>query len=213
MTDTKQAYNEWSSQYDGNINPTRDLEAASLVQMVGPLSFDHCLEIGCGTGKNTAWLKTKAKYVTGLDFSPEMLAIAKSKIKDENVHFVEADITKDWDFTDRTYDMISFSLVLEHVQDLEEIFRKTDKALKANGYVYIGELHPFKQYNGSKARFENKDGVQVLTCHLHHISEFTDAAKKQGLNLVELRECFDSENKEKVPRILSLLFQKPGTIS
>ena len=42
--------------------------------------LDHCLELGCGTGKNSAWLVTKGA-VTAVDFSEGMLAIAKEKSK------------------------------------------------------------------------------------------------------------------------------------
>lgn len=53
------AYNQWSEQYDSNENKTRDLEAIALREMLGKIQFENCLEIGCGTGKNTEWLKTK----------------------------------------------------------------------------------------------------------------------------------------------------------
>ncbi len=42
--------------------------------------------------------------------------------------------------------------------------------------MYIGELHPFKQYAGSKARFNTEAGEQVVNCYNHHITDFTDAA-------------------------------------
>ncbi|MDV7140436.1 class I SAM-dependent methyltransferase [Maribacter sp. TH_r10] len=38
------------------------------------------MELGCGTGKNTVWLLKKAQRIIGLDFSQEMLNIAKEKI-------------------------------------------------------------------------------------------------------------------------------------
>jgi len=47
------------------------------------------LELGCGTGKNTEWLVTKAKQITSVDFSPEMLVKAIEKIKSPKVEFVE----------------------------------------------------------------------------------------------------------------------------
>lgn len=53
MSDVQQAYNSWAQQYDSNENKTRDLEARSLRETLAPLTFEHCLEIGCGTGKNT----------------------------------------------------------------------------------------------------------------------------------------------------------------
>ena len=72
----QQAYNAWSTQYDTNLNKTRDLEAQSLQTTLANINFDTCLEIGCGTGKNTAWLINKAKYITAVDLSEEMLAKA-----------------------------------------------------------------------------------------------------------------------------------------
>ncbi len=99
-------------------------------------------------------------------------------------------------------------MVLEHIENLDDIFTKTNNALKDGGYIYIGELHPFKQYTGSKARFDTAEGTQVVECYNHHISEFLDAAKKYNFHLTKLDEHFDDGNKSDIPRILSLLFQK-----
>ena len=111
--DTKQAYDSWSVQYDTNINRTRDLEAQALRNGLANISFDACLEIGCGTGTNTVWLMDKADRVTAVDLSGNMLAIAKEKINTPKVQFVQADITRPWTFRDGLYDLVSFSLVLE----------------------------------------------------------------------------------------------------
>jgi ubiquinone/menaquinone biosynthesis C-methylase UbiE len=201
------AYNQWASQYDTNANKTRDLEASAIRNTLNNISISNCLEIGCGTGKNTEWLVTKAAQVVSVDFSEEMLAKAKQKITAPNAQFIQADIKNDWAFGGN-FDLASFSLVLEHIENLEDIFAKTNNVLKNGGYIYIGELHPFKQYTGTKARFETAEGTTVLECYNHHISDFIDAAKKNNLQLVELNEHFDDDNKNEIPRILSLLFQK-----
>lgn len=80
--------------------------------------------------------------------------------------------------------------------------------MNGSGYVYIGELHPFKQYTGSKARFETGEGLQIVQCYNHHISDFTLSAKKYGLKLLAFDEYFDNDDKASIPRILTLLFQK-----
>jgi ubiquinone/menaquinone biosynthesis C-methylase UbiE len=206
--DTRQAYNVWSAQYDTNINKTRDLEATALRTALTPLSFNNCLEIGCGTGKNTIWFIEKADRITAVDLSEEMLAKAKEKISSEKVDFKQADITIDWTFADQLYDLVCFSLVLEHIHDLDHIFAQTAKVLQPGGYVYIGELHPFKQYSGSKARFETEEGLQVVECFNHHISDFLLLSKKHGFTLLDLNEYFDDDNRNEIPRIIMLLLQK-----
>ena len=205
---TREAYNTWAEQYDTNINKTRDLEANALRATLTGVSFDNCLEIGCGTGKNTAWLITKAKYITAVDLSEEMLAKAREKINNNNVEFIQADITADWSFKKQQYDLVTFSLVLEHIENLDAIFEKVAASLPTGGYVYVGELHPFKQYTGTKARFETSDGITVVQCYNHHVSDFILAAKQHGLAVVDLNEYFDDNDKNQIPRVLTIILKK-----
>ncbi|HEX2629372.1 MAG TPA: class I SAM-dependent methyltransferase [Chitinophagaceae bacterium] len=204
----EQAYNQWAAQYDTNENKTRDLEKKVLRDTLSNLSFQKILEIGCGTGKNTEWLIQKAASVTSVDFSEEMLAKAKEKIKNNNVRFQQADITQPWSFAEGLYDLVSFSLVLEHIKDLGFIFQQINKVLQTGGHVYIGELHPFKQYAGSKARFTDGETEIVTDCYTHHISEFIQTAKKNGLVPVDVNEYFDDDDTNGMPRILCLILQK-----
>ncbi len=206
--DTQQAYNVWAGQYDSNLNKTRDMEATALRTVLSNILFESCLEIGCGTGKNTVWFAEKERHITAVDLNEEMLAKAKEKINSEKVDFIQADITQDWNFRKGMYDLVSFSLVLEHINDLEHIFKEVAASLNNGGHVYIGELHPFKQYTGTKARFETATGTQVLTCFNHHLSDFLQPAKKYGFSIVAINEYFDDDNRNEIPRILTILFKK-----
>ena len=105
-------------------------------------------------------------------------------------------------------DLIVFGLVLEHIKDLMFIFNNVGETLSKGGFVYVGELHPFKQYTGSKARFEIESGVQVLECYTHHFSDYIFAANSVGLRLIACKDFFDDDNRNTIPRILGLLFQK-----
>ena len=205
---TQHAYDHWAGQYDTNKNNTRDLEAIALRQKLAAIPFTHCLEIGCGTGKNTEWLAGRAQRITAVDLSGEMLAKAKEKVTAPHVHFKQADITQPWDFAEDMYGLVSFSLVLEHISDLHGIFRKAAAVLQPGGYVYIGELHPFKQYTGTKARFDMEEGRQVVECFNHHVSDFTQLPLPFGLQVKDVDEFFDGNDRAGIPRILSVLLQK-----
>ena len=207
--EVKEAYNNWAGNYDTNHNKTRDLEAISIRETLININFDNCLEIGCGTGKNTEWLISKANKILAVDLSNEMLAKAKEKIKSDKVKFIQADILSDWNFTDNEqFDLVVFSLVLEHIKDLNNIFTKLSKVVKSDGFVYIGELHPFKQYNGTKAKFETENGLQIVTCFNHNISDFTNSAMKNGFTITGFNEYFDDNNRENIPRIMTLFLKK-----
>src|SRR6185437_13017092 len=107
MDQIKEGYNRWAGQYDTSLNKTRDLEAKSLQQLLDNMHFKRALEIGCGTGKNT-----------------QVLQYICDKVLASNVSFIQADITEEWVFARETFDLITFSLVLEHIKNLTPIFEK-----------------------------------------------------------------------------------------
>lgn len=203
----EKAYDLWSSQYDINKNLTRDLDQLATKNILQNLEFKSVLELGCGTGKNTKWLQSKTQEILAVDFSEEMLNIAKIRISNPKVIFKKADITKTWDWTSDKFDLITCNLILEHIKDLEFIFNQAFSKLESGGSFFISELHPFKQYVGSKAKFDSEDGLFELETFTHHISEFLNCAFRAGFKLEKLDEWFDQED-GKPPRILSLMFQK-----
>ncbi|MDB9723996.1 methyltransferase domain-containing protein [Polaribacter sp.] len=204
----KKAYNIWASQYDTNENRTRDLDKTATIETLKNYDFESVLELGCGTGKNTKWLLEKAKQIIGLDFSQEMLKKAKEKISDERVIFKKADLTESWKIDNNFADLITCSLTLEHLKNLNHVFNQARLKLKNNGLFFISELHPFKQYSGSKANYETKNGTKELEVYIHHVSEYIDDAKNNGFELVEMKEWFDENNKNGLPRLISFVFKK-----
>ncbi len=204
----EKAYNIWANQYDTNENRTRDLDKISTIETLNKYDFESVLELGCGTGKNTKWLLEKAKRIIGLDFSQEMLNKAKEKISDERVIFRRADLTKSWEIDNDFADLITCSLTLEHIKNLNHIFNQANLKLKKNGLFFISELHPFKQYSGSKAKYETENGTKELEVYIHHISEYIDDAKNNGLEFVEMKEWFDENAENGIPRLISFVFKK-----
>jgi ubiquinone/menaquinone biosynthesis C-methylase UbiE len=202
------SYNIWSNSYDTNSNKTRDLDFVATTTVLQNVPFKTVLEMGCGTGKNTLWLLEKAEHVFAFDFSEGMLSKARSKITASNVTFIQADIIQPWQIENNFADLVTFNLVLEHVQHLEIVLQEAYEKLKPGGKVFICELHPFKQYTGSKARFETEMGLEILETYTHHISEYLDIAFQQSFRLLSFKEWFDESEEAQLPRLLSLLLEK-----
>jgi len=204
----EKAYNSWAEQYDTNENKTRDLDLKSTIQTLSKYDFKNVLELGCGTGKNTEWLLQKAERIIGLDFSEEMLEVAKAKISNHKVEFIKADLTEDWQVENQSVDLVTSSLTLEHIEDLSHIFRQANQKLMDAGIFFICELHPFKQYTGSKAKFETKTGTEELTIFTHHTSDYVENAEHNGFCLLEIKEWFDEKQVKELPRLISFVFRK-----
>jgi malonyl-CoA O-methyltransferase len=202
------AYNEWSEIYDSNENLTRDLDQMLTRNMFAGQHFNSILETGCGTGKNTVFLVELGTRVHALDFSQGMIEKAKEKVKADNLRFSMADLTKQWPCEDAEYDLITCNLVLEHIRDLPHIFSEATRTLRKGGQFFINELHPFKQYQGTKARFEKGDEIVEVDAFTHHISDFINAAADQNFTLLKLGEYWHVTDVNKPPRIASFLFEK-----
>ncbi|MEN8123510.1 MAG: class I SAM-dependent methyltransferase [Bacteroidota bacterium] len=203
----QKAYNSWANIYDSNHNKTRDLDKVVTIKTLSNYQFDNVLELGCGTGKNTEWLVEHAKQIIGLDFSDEMLKKAKEKIRSNKVKFQKADLTKGWNVPNYFADLVTSSLTLEHIENLDFIFQQAHLKLKTKGKFFISELHPFKQYLGTKAKYDTDQGEEELEVYIHHVSEFLKNAKKMGFILIHFQEWFDNDNKE-IPRLISFVFEK-----
>ena len=207
-TNVQTAYNQWADTYDSMDNKTRDLDKVATQAMLATTSYSLVLEFGCGTGKNTEWLTQRAKQLTAADFSEKMISRAKQKVQASNVRFVQADISGQWPFEHGVYDLVTCNLILEHVPDITPVFSEASRVLQKDGHFFISELHPFKQYMGSKAKFEMDNKILSPDCFTHHVSEYFETAAKNGFQCLQLREWFDDENRNSVPRLISFLFRK-----
>src|SRR6266550_4403091 len=81
----QQAYTDWSATYDQDRNLTRDLDEMVTRETLANLHCDSVLEIGCGTGKNTALLAQIGQRVEAIDFSAAMIEKAREKLSINNV--------------------------------------------------------------------------------------------------------------------------------
>lgn len=203
-----EAYEIWSRTYDEDRNLTRDLDEQITRQTLNDCRCKSILEIGCGTGKNTRWLREIGEQVHAIDFSAAMIEQAQQKCRFENVTFSLADITKRWPVADASIDLVTCNLVLEHISDLNFIFAEAARVLSDGGRLFVSELHPFRQYQGVVARFERNNERFEIPAFVHHISDFLSAAVVQNLSLAELKEWWHEEDENKPPRLISFLFTK-----
>ena len=95
------------------------------------------LELACGPGSWTSRLVADAATVTAIDSSPEMLAIAKTRVKDSQVRWVQADLFG-WK-PDRRYDVVFFGAWLSHVplERFDSFWSTVGESLVDHGRVFF----------------------------------------------------------------------------
>ena len=97
----------------------------------------HVLEIGCGTGLLTNELKHSKAHINAIDISPDLLSIAKKKIKSENIKF-SLDNAYDLNFNNECFDTIIGSSILHHL-NVKKALAEFYRVLKPGGTIYFTE--------------------------------------------------------------------------
>ena len=202
------AYNAWSATYDSDRNRTRDLDQQVAREELQSFRCNSVLELGCGTGKNTALLAQIGDRVRSLDFSAGMIEKARARTDSPNVTFEIADITKRWPSDDQAFDLVVCNLVLEHVEDLGFIFAEGARVLSTGGRCFVCELHPFRQYQGTQACFQSEGEIAQIPAFLHHLTDFIAGAQAHRLSLLTIKEWWHEEDEGKPPRLISFMFGK-----
>jgi ubiquinone/menaquinone biosynthesis C-methylase UbiE len=205
------AYNDWAETYDSNLNPTRDLAATVLRNAGLTIAGRHLVEVGCGTGRNTAWLAHQGATLIACDFSEAMLARARSRVSESHVQFLQHDIRDPWPVPGSSADLIVAMLILEHVENLPAFFAEAARVLNNAGELFICELHPMRQLAGGQAQFSNTQTGErkLVTAFLHDVSEYVNAGLAADLELMNLGEWRDDgAERNSPPRLLSLRFRR-----
>ena len=108
------------------------------------------LEVGCGTGKTTAWLAEQVApgRVTGVDFAPEMVARARSKGID--AEFACLDVCSDPLGVGR-YDVVLCFHSFPHFRDQPAAVKNLANALAPGGRLVVMHLAGSEKINGFHA--------------------------------------------------------------
>ena len=118
----KTDYNKIASSYNErySVNYLTEVEK-SLLNTASDNNIKTILEAGCGTGRWLNSLNKLNKKLFGLDYSIQMLRIAKSEISETEL--VNADACY-LPFNENSFDMIFCINAIHHFPDKQNFFRK-----------------------------------------------------------------------------------------
>jgi demethylmenaquinone methyltransferase/2-methoxy-6-polyprenyl-1,4-benzoquinol methylase len=103
-----------------------------------PPDGGHVLDVATGTGLVASELAARGFRVTGLDQSPEMLALARRRFGDR-VELVEAS-ADELPFADGSFDHLTFTYLLRYVDDPAATMRELTRVLRPGGTIAMLEF-------------------------------------------------------------------------
>ena len=118
---------------------------------------DLVLDVGCGSGVKTKCLISKGLKIIGIDFSENLIKIAKREVP--NGDFQVLDIWKIDEIKEK-FDGIFAQASLLHIpkKDIVSLLQKIDQKLKPSGYFYIAVKEKKSQNQDEEIVQENDYG-------------------------------------------------------
>ena len=205
---TAEGYNRWAANYESNANPLMALDEMKFVENIDPIvKGEKIVDLGCGTGRFTIWLSRSGAEVTGVDFSEEMLKIAKGK-SNNNIEYILHDLSKPFPFKTSSFDKVISTLVLEHIADLRLFFKEIKRICSRSGMIYISAMHPAMMLKGNQANFTDPvTGDEIRPKgYPNQIADFVVNINKAGLLIEDMKEYVcTKEFADKFPKAVKYL--------
>jgi ubiquinone/menaquinone biosynthesis C-methylase UbiE len=133
-------------------------QQAVVERLSGERDLGELIELGCGAGFYTKFLAANASHVMATDLSDEMLAVARTQLKDlQNVTVAKADCGKT-NFPDGKFDSAFMANLIHIIENPSTTLQESYRILKDGGLLLIVDFTGY----GMK-RFEiMKMGIRVL---------------------------------------------------
>jgi len=113
----------------------------SLVHFLAQKKPEILLDLCCGTGEIARRLMKKLPHSQFclVDFSEEMLKVAKERIKRDQTRFIQAD-AQELPLEDSAFDSVSLAYGIRNVEKRPLCFAEVHRVLKTGGWIGIAEL-------------------------------------------------------------------------
>jgi SAM-dependent methyltransferase len=175
-----EAYALWADNYPPSPhNPLMHAEQAAMAPIIQSMSPARALDAGTGSGRYLPLLaSTGARLVIGVDLSLPMLA-RHTRL----VARVCGDARR-LPFADASFDLISSSLMVGDVADLDGWVSEAARVLAPGGHLVYSDFHPSWATQGWRRTFQTADGRSFEVAYFSHtLAEHLDVLEARSFDI------------------------------
>ena len=217
----------------GKDHDREELNNPAAFELIGNIKGLTVLDLACGEGYNTRILARKGAKVTGIDFSPKQIELAKQEEKKKNlgIKYMVMDAADLIGLPDNCFDLVTCFMALQDIENHRKAISETTRVLKPNGRFIFTIPHPCfekitvngKTINAADAYFgETKFPIhwnmKRLSTHFRTISfhrtltDYFDAISRSRLRVSKLIEPRFPEKAYRKHHHINEAFTKPSSI-
>lgn len=180
-------------------------------ELLNTLDGGHLLDVACGCGQFIGILmKNLNSYesITGFDIDENMLSEARKNFHSDQISFISGSVSN-IPFPDESFDTVSISKGLHHLEDVNLGLHEMLRVLKRNGRIIINEMfrdnlsEPQKSYmiyHHTRADIDNLLGIIHNYTFLR--AEIIDFVRKLNLKNMEIHQYEEHNNDPKNPELI-----------
>ena len=184
--EVRTGYGEWAQGYDRPDNPVLLAEEPIVREILDAVPIGTALDAACGTGRWAEHLASLGHAVTGFDATPEMLAVARTKVPAG--HFELADLTA-IPLPPEAFDLVVCTLALTHCNALPKAVGELARVARPGGRVITSDVHPLMAMLGNHARYPRSQGeFGFVRNYVHQVSDYLSAFREAGLRVTNCLE-------------------------
>ncbi|MCX7708388.1 MAG: class I SAM-dependent methyltransferase [Clostridia bacterium] len=133
-------WNTLAANYDKQKSRSQKAYVSILELMAEEVSGDmRILDIGTGTGDIALGLSKHVKSIDAIDYSPEMIKLAKEKAREKevmNISFQTGDCYQ-LPFEDETFDRVIMSNLIHIIEHPDQAIEEAKRVLKESGLLIL----------------------------------------------------------------------------
>lgn len=190
--DNKHLYAKWAASYDTSFVETNRYRypravAEHFADVIPQSVGESFIDVGCGTGfvgSHLASLRPTCR-IDGIDISPEMLAQASKKLRNDSspvyANLIEADLTQPSSIPRKEYDALLSAGTFTHGHLGPEVFQDLLPIVRVGGWFVIGINAEHFASRGFANMLDDVDrNGQITTPGLHKIQVYEEGSPHFG---------------------------------
>jgi len=196
------AYEQLAGSYNENIDHKPHnayYDRPHTLELLGEVAGLKILDAGCGPGKYAEILINQGADVTGFDFSPKMIKLARERNQEKGTFFVHDLNEPLFHLRNESFDATICTLALNYIEDWTPVIKEFHRVLKPSGILVISMEHPYFQftYHQSEDYFATEQVSAIwsgfgtpVTVHNYRrsLQDSINPILQNGFQLLKLKE-------------------------
>jgi ubiquinone/menaquinone biosynthesis C-methylase UbiE len=218
-------YDQFAQKYAQGTEELEEVTRRHFYALLPALKGKAILDVGCGSGHDSACYAAEGAVVYGADISEKELAMAREKVAGV---FVQAPMEK-LPFDAEMFDVVTSFYAIQHTENVPETLLEMIRVAKLGGIIQVLAKHPFRNLLESHVNDGNSDyyAKRQVTSYIfnrsiklteqgHTMMDYLAPAVLQAARLELLEEMTDFPASEQVipgliyPTCMVLRYRKMG---